>query len=82
VFFKQEVLSSRRRIVIVLNDEMADITPDFNICLKDKGGQPVLKRQYDFEKINSFLQEAYNIVWSSSSEAVGYVSNSPSRMIA
>ena len=40
---------------------MADITPDFNICLKDKGCQPVLKRECDLNKINSFLQEAYSI---------------------
>ena len=41
---------------------MADITPDFNLCLKERDGQPVLKREYDLEKINAFLQEAYNIV--------------------
>lgn len=43
---------------------MADITPDFNICLKAKGAQPVLKREYDLDKINSFLHEAYSIVCS------------------
>ena len=41
---------------------MADITPDFNTCLKGKGVQPILKREYDLEKIDSFLQEAYSIV--------------------
>ena len=40
---------------------MADITPDFNICLKQRNAQPVLKREYDLDKINSFLQEAYSI---------------------
>ena len=40
---------------------MADITPDFNICLKQHKSPPVLKREYDFDKINSFLQEAYSI---------------------
>lgn len=41
---------------------MADITPDFSICLNSRGAQPVLKREYNLEKINSFLQEAYSIV--------------------
>ncbi|KAK4544119.1 hypothetical protein LTR36_004617 [Oleoguttula mirabilis] len=40
---------------------MADITPDFNVCLKARGAQPVLKRQYDLDKINSFLHEAHSI---------------------
>ncbi|EMC93331.1 hypothetical protein BAUCODRAFT_568173 [Baudoinia panamericana UAMH 10762] len=40
---------------------MTDITPDFNICLKGKGASLVLQHQYDFTKINSFLQEAYSI---------------------
>jgi hypothetical protein len=40
---------------------MADITPDFNVCLKQHNSQPVLKREYDLNKINSFLQEAYAI---------------------
>jgi syntaxin 18 len=40
---------------------MADITPDFNICLKQHNAPPVLKREYDLDKINSFLQEAYSI---------------------
>ena len=41
---------------------MTDITPDFNLCLKEKGAQLVVKKEYDIEAINSFLQEAYNIV--------------------
>lgn len=41
---------------------MTDITPDFNICLKKEGAEPVIKREYDIQAINSFLQEAYNIV--------------------
>ncbi|KAK5686549.1 hypothetical protein LTS10_002669 [Elasticomyces elasticus] len=40
---------------------MADITPDFNVCLKSKGAQVVLKKDFDVERINSFLQEAYKI---------------------
>ena len=40
---------------------MADITPDFNICLKQHDSNPVLKREYNLDKINSFLQEAYSI---------------------
>ena len=41
---------------------MADITPDFNICLQQKGANPAQRREYDVERINSFLQEAYSIV--------------------
>lgn len=41
---------------------MTDITPDFNVCLKEKGSQPVLKRELNIDKIDSFLQEAYTIV--------------------
>lgn len=41
---------------------MTDITPDFNIGLKDRGAQPVLRKEYDLSTINSFLQEAYSIV--------------------
>ncbi|KAI7122415.1 snare protein syntaxin-like protein 18/UFE1 [Hortaea werneckii] len=40
---------------------MTDITPDFNVCLKEKGSQPVLKRELNIDKIDSFLQEAYTI---------------------
>ncbi|KAF2171670.1 hypothetical protein M409DRAFT_63296 [Zasmidium cellare ATCC 36951] len=40
---------------------MTDITPDFNSSLKEKGAQPVVKKDYDIQTINSFLQEAYNI---------------------
>lgn len=42
---------------------MTDVTADFNVCLQERGNQPVLRREYDFQTINSFLQEAYNIVW-------------------
>ena len=41
---------------------MADITPDFNICLKAKGAQAVLTKEYNVDEINSFMQEAYRIV--------------------
>ncbi|KAI7490099.1 hypothetical protein KC351_g824 [Hortaea werneckii] len=40
---------------------MTDITPDFNVCLKERGSQPALKRELNIEKIDSFLQEAYTI---------------------
>jgi hypothetical protein len=39
-----------------------DITADFNVCLKQKGAQPITKKSYDLKTINSFLQEAYEIV--------------------
>ena len=41
---------------------MSDLLPDFNVCLKKHGAEPVLKARYDFDKINSFLKEAYSIV--------------------
>ena len=41
---------------------MADITPDFNLCLQAKGAQPVVKKDFNLDKINSFLHEAYSIV--------------------
>lgn len=40
---------------------MTDITPDFNLCLKQHGASPVLAHDYDIGKANSFLQEAYGI---------------------
>ncbi|KXS99842.1 hypothetical protein AC579_9477 [Pseudocercospora musae] len=40
---------------------MTEITDDFNVCLREKGAQVVLKKQYDIHAINSFLQEAYAI---------------------
>ncbi|KAI6868641.1 hypothetical protein D0864_13954 [Hortaea werneckii] len=40
---------------------MTDITPDFNVCLKEKGSQPALKKELNIDKIDSFLQEAYTI---------------------
>ena len=41
---------------------MADITPDFNVCLQRQGSPPAVRREYDVQKINSFLQEAYTIL--------------------
>lgn len=41
---------------------MTDITPDFNICLKEKDAQPVLRKDYDLDRIDAFLQDAYSIV--------------------
>ncbi|KAI5366361.1 Putative SNARE-complex protein Syntaxin-18 [Septoria linicola] len=40
---------------------MTDITADFNVCLKSKAAEPVLRKTYDLQTINSFLQEAYSI---------------------
>lgn len=40
---------------------MTDLTPDFNICLKAKGAELVVKKEYDIKAINSFLKEAYVI---------------------
>ncbi|KAM0718704.1 hypothetical protein Q7P37_005775 [Cladosporium fusiforme] len=40
---------------------MTDITADFNICLKQHNAQPVIHRDFDLERIDSFLQEAYSI---------------------
>ncbi|CAK4024155.1 related to syntaxin 18 [Lecanosticta acicola] len=40
---------------------MTEITPDFSVCLQKQGATPVLKREYNLEAINSFLQEAYRI---------------------
>ncbi|GAB7366777.1 hypothetical protein MBLNU230_g0730t1 [Neophaeotheca triangularis] len=40
---------------------MANITPELNVCLKSQDAPLVLKKEYNVEKINSFLQEAYNI---------------------
>lgn len=42
--------------------DMADLTPDFSIYLKQHGAQPIVRKAYDLGKINSFLQEAYSIV--------------------
>jgi len=42
---------------------MANITPDFNVCLQERGAQPALKKDFNIERINTFLQEAYSIVW-------------------
>lgn len=41
---------------------MTDITPDFNVYLKENNAQLVVQKDYNIEAINSFLQEAYNIV--------------------
>lgn len=40
---------------------MADITADFNICLKKHNADPVLHHDYNIKRIDSFLQEAYSI---------------------
>ncbi|KAF2217768.1 hypothetical protein CERZMDRAFT_31312 [Cercospora zeae-maydis SCOH1-5] len=40
---------------------MTDITGDFNVCLKQRGAEPVLPKEYDLRSINAFLQEAYSI---------------------
>lgn len=40
---------------------MTDITADFNICLKKHNAQPVIHRDFDLSRIDSFLQEAYSI---------------------
>ncbi|KAK4552328.1 hypothetical protein LTR86_010499 [Recurvomyces mirabilis] len=40
---------------------MTDITPDLNLCLKEKRARLVLRRDYDVQHINTFLQEAYSI---------------------
>jgi hypothetical protein len=41
---------------------MTDITPNFSICLKATGSEPVLRKEFDLQKINAFLQEAYFLV--------------------
>jgi len=41
---------------------MANITPQFHLCLKEKGAEPAVEVKYDLNKINAFLQEAYSIV--------------------
>jgi len=41
---------------------MADITLDLNICLKKKDAPVVLRKDFDVQRISSFLQEAYSIV--------------------
>lgn len=40
---------------------MTDITADFNICLKKHNVQPIIHRDFDLSRIDSFLQEAYSI---------------------
>ena len=45
-----------------LETVMTDTTPDFSVCLKEKGGQPVVRKEYDLEQIDAFLQDAYSIV--------------------
>ncbi|KAK3116803.1 hypothetical protein LTR53_002438 [Teratosphaeriaceae sp. CCFEE 6253] len=40
---------------------MADITPDFNLCLQSHNAHVVLKKHFDVQHINTFLQEAYSI---------------------
>jgi len=55
------VLAQRKTVWPYQVVVMADITPVLNICLKEKGAQPIPPKQYDLNKINSFLQEAYSI---------------------
>lgn len=40
---------------------MADITADFNLCLKKHNADPVIHHDYNIKRIDSFLQEAYSI---------------------
>lgn len=40
---------------------MANITSDFNACLKAHNSVPVTHHAYDIKRIDSFLQEAYSI---------------------
>lgn len=47
---------------------MTDITPDFSICLKEKGAQPILRQEYSLDKIDTFLQDAYSIVRSTATD--------------
>lgn len=54
---------------------MTDITPEFNICLKNKHAQLVVEKDYNIEAINSFLQEAYNIVHVTNSLLYGVLTN-------
>lgn len=56
----------RKQTTVIVVVAMTDIVPDFNVCLKEKGGRQVARRTYDLDKINSFLQEAYSIVLLSS----------------
>lgn len=42
-------------------DNMANITPEFNTCLRARGAQPVTSTQLNLDKLNSFLHEAYSI---------------------
>ena len=41
---------------------MANLTPAFNLCLKERGAKPVSDKQFNLDKIDSFLQEAYSVV--------------------
>lgn len=41
---------------------MTEITPDFNICLREYGAQPTLRKEYNLDQIDAFLQDAYSIV--------------------
>ena len=53
---------------------MTDITADFNVCLKGRESQLVLPKQYDLQRIETFLQEAYSIVWPSQVSAHDHLS--------
>lgn len=42
---------------------MVDITPQLNVCLSQHGIQPVVEKEFDISRLNTFLQEAYSIVY-------------------
>jgi len=44
-------------------DVMTDLTPDFNLVLRSKEVPPVIAHRYSIDRLDGFLQEAYNIVW-------------------
>jgi len=41
---------------------MTDITPDFNVELKQRNATPVLAHRYSIDRLDEFLKEAYTIV--------------------
>ena len=59
---------------------MTEITPDFNICLKEKGAQPALRKEYDLGQIDAFLQDAYSIV-RSANPSYTLLTDRPDRML-
>ncbi|WPG99432.1 Hypothetical protein R9X50_00224600 [Acrodontium crateriforme] len=40
---------------------MSDLTYAFNLCLKERGVPPVVKKDFTLDKIDSFLHEAYSV---------------------